>query len=232
MKGIIALQNIFCPMTVDIFSYKVIMLDFDGVILESVYVKTEAFRKLFSGKRKFSDEIVNFHLKNGGMSRYDKFRHIYSEILHEELTDATFSTLCNLFAKYVYEGVINSPFVNGVPEFIDKCNKNQIPIYVVSATPQDEILQITKEIGIYDKFNHVYGSPMKKSECIAQILKENNLTQYPKTALFFGDAINDYKAAKETNVSFVGRVPHGSCNVFEGLDGVMEVIPDFTNFSD
>ena len=53
-----------------------IILDFDGVILESVSVKTEAFRTLFSFVPKHVDEIVQFHIDNGGMSRFDKFRYI------------------------------------------------------------------------------------------------------------------------------------------------------------
>jgi len=219
-------------MTLDIFRYKVIMLDFDGVILESVSVKTEAFRRLFSERTEFVDDIVKFHLKNGGMSRYDKFRYIYSDILHEELTEDRFKSLCDVFAKYVYEGVVNSPFVLGANEFINRCHDNKIPLYLVSATPEDEIISITKDIGIYDKFNQVYGYPMTKVDCISQILKENGLTQNPKQALFFGDAINDYKAANKTGISFVGRVPNGECNVFDGLDGVVDIINDFSSLTD
>lgn len=42
-----------------------IILDFDGVILESVEVKTEAFRRLFSFAPGHVEEIVNFHRENG-----------------------------------------------------------------------------------------------------------------------------------------------------------------------
>ncbi len=219
-------------MTLEVCKYDVIMLDFDGVILESVSVKTETFRKLFADKTDYVDIIVNFHIQNGGMSRFDKFRYIYSEILHEELTDNRFKSLCDDFAKYVYEEVINSPFVKGADKFIEKCYRDKIPLYLVSATPEDEIIQITKDIGIYDKFNHVYGSPMTKSDCIMQILQENNLTQNPQKALFFGDAINDYKAANMTSISFAGRVPKGNPNIFEGLDGVVGVISDFSSLID
>ena len=219
-------------MTLDISKYDVIMLDFDGVILESVSVKTETFRKLFADKTDSVDDIVNFHLQNGGMSRFEKFRYIYSEILHEELTDKQFKSLCDDFAKYVYEGVINSPFVKGADKFIDKCHDDKIPLYLVSATPEDEIIHITKEIGIYDKFNHIYGSPMTKADCIMQILQDNNLIQDPRKALFFGDAINDYKAANKTEISFAGRVPEGNPNIFEGLDGVVGIISDFSSLID
>ena len=50
----------------------IIILDFDGVILESVSVKTEAFRTLFSFAPEYVEEIVQFHKDNGGMSRFDQ----------------------------------------------------------------------------------------------------------------------------------------------------------------
>ena len=219
-------------MSLNLSDYSIILLDFDGVILESVSVKTETFRKLFADKTEFVDDIVNFHIQNGGMSRFDKFRYIYSEILHEELTEELFKSLCDDFAKYVYEGVINSPFVKGADKFIDRCYKEKIPLYLVSATPEEEIIRITKEIGIFDKFNHVYGSPMTKADCIMQILQENKLTKDPKKALFFGDAINDYKAANKTGISFAGRVPTGNVNIFDGLNGMVGVISDFSPLID
>jgi len=219
-------------MTLNISDYSIILLDFDGVILESVAVKTETFRKLFADKTDYVEKIVNFHIQNGGMSRFDKFRYIYSEILHEELTETRFNSLCDNFAKYVYEGVINSPFVKCADKFIEKCYRDKIPLYLVSATPEEEIIQITKDIGIYDKFNHVYGSPMTKADCITQVLQENNITQNPQKALFFGDAINDYKAANKTGISFAGRVPEGNLNIFEGLDGVVGIISDFNTLID
>ena len=219
-------------MTLNISDYSIILLDFDGVILESVSVKTETFRKLFVDKTDYVEKIVNFHIQNGGMSRFDKFRYIYSEILHEELTETRFNSLCDNFAKYVYEGVINSPFVKCADKFIEKCYRDKIPLYLVSATPEEEIIQITKDIGIYDKFNHVYGSPMTKADCITQVLQENNITQNPQKALFFGDAINDYKAANKTGISFAGRVPEGNLNIFEGLDGVVGIISDFNTLID
>ncbi|GEM_PF-1652749 len=65
-----------------------LILDFDGTIVESLPLKAAAFQKIFSFTPKHLDEIIAFHLENGGMSRYDKFRHIYANILH--LTDHFF----------------------------------------------------------------------------------------------------------------------------------------------
>ena len=52
---------------------KAIIFDFDGVIVESINVKKEAFEKLY---QKYGDEIVYkviaHHMANGGMSRFEK----------------------------------------------------------------------------------------------------------------------------------------------------------------
>ena len=54
---------------------KAIIFDFDGVIVESMDIKTQAFAHLF---RKCSEDIIKkviqLHLDNGGMSRYEKFK--------------------------------------------------------------------------------------------------------------------------------------------------------------
>ena len=44
---------------------KNIIFDFDGVVLDSVPVKTEAFRKLFQNyEKQHIDKLVEYHLKS------------------------------------------------------------------------------------------------------------------------------------------------------------------------
>ena len=54
---------------------KAIFFDFDGVILESVSIKGDVFQKLFADYPEHLAEILNYHLENGGVSRYDKFEY-------------------------------------------------------------------------------------------------------------------------------------------------------------
>ena len=57
---------------------KNIIFDFDGVVLDSVPVKTEAFIKLFqSYEKQHVDKLIEYHLKNGGKSRYLKIKYFY-----------------------------------------------------------------------------------------------------------------------------------------------------------
>ena len=52
-----------------------IAFDFDGVLVESVDVKTKAYARLFEeyGEGVVS-RVVDYHLTNGGVSRFVKFR--------------------------------------------------------------------------------------------------------------------------------------------------------------
>ena len=60
---------------------KTIIFDFDGIILESIDVKTEAFKKLYQPfGSSISNKVVENHLANGGISRYEKIK-----IYHKQL---------------------------------------------------------------------------------------------------------------------------------------------------
>jgi beta-phosphoglucomutase-like phosphatase (HAD superfamily) len=48
-----------------------VIFDFDGVIVESMDIKTQAFVELFRDHPEHHETIVRLHLENGGMSRYD-----------------------------------------------------------------------------------------------------------------------------------------------------------------
>jgi phosphoglycolate phosphatase-like HAD superfamily hydrolase len=202
-----------------------IILDCDGVLLESVSAKTDAFRTLFSFVPDKVDEIVAFHLENGGMSRFDKFRYIYANILNKDLSKDRFDKLSDNFSSIVYQKVMESPFVNGAAEFLEKYH-TKIPLYVVSATPEQELLQIFRERDLLRFFKAIYGSPEKKVNHIATILQTEGIE--PRSAYFVGDAKNDYDAAMISQVRFIARIRPGDPDRFEGLTGIDGRIKDLT----
>ena len=205
-----------------------IILDFDGVILESVNVKTKAFRKLFSFTPEYVDEIVNFHVQNGGMSRFDKFKYFYKNILKEPLSNEQYEFLCTRFSELVFEGVLKSTFVTGAANFLKHFSK-KTSLFVVSATPASELAEIVRQRGLLDHFKAIYGAPRTKKECIKEILVNMNCPE--ENAIFVGDALNDYKAAQEAGVRFIGRVKSGDTNIFKELSGVEIVISNLNELS-
>ena len=62
--------------------YKSIIFDCDGVILNSNTIKTESFRKILSNfDARAIQEFIDYHEKNGGLSRYIKLNYFLSNIL-------------------------------------------------------------------------------------------------------------------------------------------------------
>lgn len=193
---------------------KTIIFDFDGVIIESFDIKTQAFRELFKGSEKV-DEIVEYHKQNGGVSRYKKFRYIYSEILRKPLDEKTFEELGEKFSDLVVEEVKKCPYVPGAIEFISEKSKN-LKLFIASGTPEEELISILDARGISKYFKGIFGSPATKSEIIRQILKRENLDR--KEAIFIGDTITDYKESGRAGVPFIARINNLSDNPLLELD--------------
>ena len=209
-------------------SVLVLILDFDGVVLESVGVKTAAFRTLISFVPAHVDEIVEYHRRNTGVSRFDKFRYIYREILKEPLSEEQFAFLSDRYADLVVEGVVASAFVPGADEFLAAFSR-RLPIFVVSATPEEELRSIIRRRGLDGHFKGVYGAPTRKTDAIRDIMEKTRATG--RETLFVGDAVNDLNAARASGVRFVGRQPPDDPGRFEGEEGVEAVVKDLTGLA-
>ena len=86
-----------------------IIFDFDGVLVESAEIKTEAFRKLFSAWPDKVEQIVAYHVKNAGLSRYVKFRYAFEEILGMHFSEELIQELGGEFSQLVLEAVKKAP---------------------------------------------------------------------------------------------------------------------------
>ncbi|MFA5614484.1 MAG: HAD family hydrolase, partial [Methanoculleus sp.] len=95
-----------------------LIFDFDGVIVESIPLKTAAFREVFSFVPDHLDEIIAYHLENGGMSRYDKFRYIYADILHEPLTPDVEERLAGEYVRLIFDAMLTVPYVEDAEDLL------------------------------------------------------------------------------------------------------------------
>ena len=81
---------------------KGIIFDFDGVIAESVQVKTDAFAALYAsyGADNVS-KVVEHHEANGGMSRFEKIRLYHESFLNRTVTKEEITNLASQFSELV-----------------------------------------------------------------------------------------------------------------------------------
>lgn len=193
---------------------KTIIFDFDGVLVESAEVKTEAFGQLFSNYPDKVSEIVQYHKKNMGISRYVKFRYFYEEILGKELSKDEEMALGEKFSQVVLKQVLKASYVAGALDFLKNYHK-KIPLFVASGTPEKELLHIAEKRELIDYFKEIHGSPRKKPEIILDIQKRYCVGS--DEIVFVGDAESDLIATIKTGVHFVARIVPGSNDLSECL---------------
>ena len=192
----------------------VMVLDFDGVILESADIKTQAFRELFSAYPDKVDAIVAYHETNAGISRFVKFRHIHAHLLGRPLGADEERALGERFADLVVEEVIRCAFVPGASELL-KTYVKKCPLFLASGTPEGELHRLVEARNLNAFFRRIYGAPKEKPAILEDIL---TMTNTPRASLLFvGDGRSDYEAAKAAGVGFIGRARPGRPHPFEGL---------------
>jgi beta-phosphoglucomutase-like phosphatase (HAD superfamily) len=203
-----------------------VFFDFDGVILESVDIKTAAFKALFADEPAHLDAIVALHQRHGGVSRFVKFEMIYRDILKRPLSAECLTKLGRKFEGLVLDAVAACPMVRGAQAVLD-CLRGRVPMIVVSGTPEDELVDIVRRRELDHYFVSVHGSPRTKASIIREQIDCRRWK--PERAVMVGDAMTDYDAACATGVVFVGRVPAGQDGPFPAAT---VVIDDLTHFDD
>ena len=179
--------------------------DFDGVLVDSVEIKAKAFACLFLNYgSEIQGKVVNHHLNNGGMTRAEKIKYYFENYVGQKILEDTLIEYCKKFSKIVEKEVITAPEIAGAVNFLQKVSK-ETKCFIVSATPDDELIRIVEKRDLKKYFIEILGSNRSKIENLSYFLKKYSLVSL--NCKFFGDAMSDYKAAKNCSVPFVGIIP-------------------------
>jgi phosphoglycolate phosphatase-like HAD superfamily hydrolase len=185
-----------------LLKFRHLFFDFDGVIKDSVEIKSDVFEQLFStfGGDVFR-KVKNHHKANGGISRFEKLP-IYLEWSGQSPSKELVDEYAEKFSSLVKQKVVASEWVKGVVDYLQN-NHDRQTFFLVTATPQQEIEEILITLNIWRFFEQVIGTPTKKIDAIKMLLMKYAIL--PKEAVMIGDSISDYEAATVNNVPFVLR---------------------------
>lgn len=197
---------------------KNIFFDFDGVIAESVSSKTEAFKEMY---KKYGEEIVkkveDYHLNNGGVSRFEKFKYWEKTFFEKEISDEVLEEMAKEFSRLVLKKVINAAEVVGSNYFIKKYSKI-LSLWIITGTPTKEIETITKQRKLNNFFIGIHGSPENKRFWTEFLIKKFKLNR--NETLFLGDATTDLDAARFSNIHFALRENDENKKLFKDYKGL------------
>ena len=116
---------------------KNIIFDFDGVILDSVPIKTEGFKKLFE---KFPinkvEKLIKYHKINGGKSRYIKIKYFFNELLNENISNDEVLEYSKQYSQITKEELSNSKYIIEETIHFIKNNYGKYKMHIASGADE------------------------------------------------------------------------------------------------
>lgn len=184
-----------------ISAYDTFVFDCDGVLIDSNRIKTDAFyaAALPYGEAA-AQKLLSYHKANGGISRQEKFRLFFLEILgHAQLPEEDYQQALNAYAEQVRDGLANCAVAPGVVELLRSLPEGS-KRFVVSGGAEAEVRWVLELKGLAGFFHGIYGNPVDKLELVRRLDVAGEL---PGKRLFVGDARYDHVVASQFGMDFV-----------------------------
>lgn len=184
----------------DLASYTTLVFDCDGVLLDSNKVKTQAFyQAALPYGETAAQALADYHVANGGVSRYKKFAYFLESIVTTHIEGVTLDTLLESYAGYVKSGLLSCEVATGLAELREKTP--HVRWLIVSGGDQNELREIFEKRELAAMFDGgIFGSPDAKEEILAREKNNHNIVS---PTLFIGDSKYDYKAASGEKIDFL-----------------------------
>ena len=220
---------------------RVLVFDFDGVLVDSNRLKRDAFFDLFSFDAKTAP-IIKKILNEAPINwtRFDILKEVFVSLGYAYSNQGRAGILGHVFdsvQKFVneYENryrravrdqILAQGVVHGVRELLEECQRNGRRLYINSATPCVALGELVDGLDIRKYFAVVYGKPRTKVLNLADIMRQENAVA--GDCAFIGDGKEDRASAEIFGVFFVGIANEWNCwtnedrfpvvkNVFEAI---------------
>ena len=179
------------------------LFDFDGVIVDSAPIRIDGFRSIFRDQPVgLVDKLIEYHVANGGISRYAKIQWFYETLLGRPCPKEEGEFRAAEFKTIMLERMMDQELIiEETIEFIRSLH-GRISLHIVSGSDGAELRQICETVGIATLFESIQGSPTTKDVLVRELMRDRGYD--PKHTVFIGDAINDRDAAKASGLTFCG----------------------------
>ena len=178
-----------------------IIFDFDGVVLNSNHVKTEGFASIaIEFGIKASQNLVRYHLENGGISRFNKIEWFVNNELKRN-DKQLIEELIFKYGKFVEKKLLECKLRTNLYNLKQKLSPCKW--YIASGGLETEIIKLMNRKNLSELFDGgIYGSPKTKQKIINDLKKEFDPLNKEDWFLI-GDSKYDYFCAFENDINFV-----------------------------
>lgn len=208
---------------------KNIILDFDGVIADTLEIKGDAFQEIY--RRLINDKnllkyIKNYHLKNGGITRYDKFHFFHKKILNKMISKNEIIKLSKLFDDLVNSKLKKIKASQNFINFLKICKKKKINLFISSAASKSNIHTFLESKKISSYFNEIFDQKSKKITHIKKIKSKYDANKF--NTIYVGDSNSDIEASFSCDLDIYVRKHSHNSDLIKSI----KYLKVFNNFSE
>lgn len=183
-----------------------VIFDFDGVVLDSNRLKTDAFGSVLAAAGYSAptvERFLSYQARNFGRSRYLLFDDFLRDFAGAEAGERDAGQLLAAFGRACVDGYGSVAETDGIRRLLDRLRGAGTRLFVASGSDQEELRRVVVARGLGGYFEDVLGSPMRKTDCVAAILRSLGGAEAAASAWFVGDAVADLQAAEDHGVAFI-----------------------------
>lgn len=175
------------------------IFDCDGVLLNSNRCKSQGFYNVgLNYGLDNAEALLEYHLQNGGVSRFVKFRYFLESVLGlKNVHSSRVEDLCNEYGEIVDNEIMKCEIDSGIHSF--RASFPAARWVVASGTEEQQLKRTLLGKGISEYFSDICGSPRDKYQIIRDVLPNVD----PRNVVFVGDSVYDYTVAKDCGFTFV-----------------------------
>ena len=187
-----------------VFDYSTIVLDCDGVILDSNQLKATLMEEALlecPGVIGGIPDAVDYFIKSFGLSRFqqvsviiDQYLILAADVDHQLIKN----TILTLYTKKLDEQYHRAPPMDGLLTFLNRASAR---LFVASGSEQRQLNTVLSKANLNVYFERIYGAPQTKDSIIRQVLQ---CSDSATDAVFIGDSVADIQAAWRLGIDFVG----------------------------
>lgn len=183
---------------INLNQYNSVIFDFDGVILDSNFVKKLAIGQAVEGVLSVekAQEFVDYFVGLNGVPREVK--------IAKYVPQAQYEHVLNKYESIIEKELKSAQLIPGIVDTIQQLSKLKKGMIVLSGGTQSEVEELLLERGLLHHFSAVLGGPKNKTENLATVALK-------RPVLYFGDSKVDYQVAMDNDFDFV--FVYGASNI-------------------